>query len=66
MAHMELEQSPRPRPGLPAVIEVRGDEADAADFANLAKVLTKQKKYKEARAEYIKAKARDAKNWRCW
>jgi tetratricopeptide (TPR) repeat protein len=44
------------------VIEVRGDEAEAADYANYAKVLTRQKKYVEARAEYVKAKARDAHN----
>jgi len=44
------------------VIEVRGDEADAADYARLAKVLTRQKKYSEARAEYLKAQARDAHN----
>jgi tetratricopeptide (TPR) repeat protein len=37
------------------VIAVRGDEVEAPDYANLAKALAKQKKYKEARAEYIKA-----------
>jgi tetratricopeptide (TPR) repeat protein len=62
MAHMELEQYAEAESAFQRVIEVRGSEADAADFANLAKVLTKEKKYKEARAEYIKAKARDAKN----
>ncbi len=44
------------------VIAIRGDEAETADFANLAKVLTQQKKYAEARAEYLKAKTRDAHN----
>lgn len=44
------------------VIAVRGDEAETADFANLAKVLTDQKKYAEARAEYLKAQTRDAHN----
>lgn len=44
------------------VIDIRGDEAETADFANLAKVLTQQKKYAEARAEYLKAKTRDAHN----
>lgn len=62
MAHMELEQYTEAESAFQRVIDVRGAEADAADFANLAKVLTKEKKYKEARAEYIKAKARDAKN----
>lgn len=62
MAHMELEQYAKAEAAFQRVIDVRGLEADAADFANLAKVLTKEKKYKEARAEYIKAKARDAKN----
>lgn len=40
------------------VLTVLGADTEAADYANLAKVYTKQKKYKEARAEYIKAKAR--------
>ncbi len=40
------------------VLTVLGPDTEAADYANLAKVYTKQKKYKEARAEYIKAKAR--------
>ena len=44
------------------VITVRGQEAESADYANLAKVLTRQKKYAEARAEYLKARARDAHN----
>jgi tetratricopeptide (TPR) repeat protein len=44
------------------VIEVRGDEAEAPDFANLAQVLTRQKRFREARAEYLKARARDAHN----
>jgi len=44
------------------VIDVQGTSADAGDYANLAKVLTKQKKYKEARAEYIKAQKRDSEN----
>lgn len=37
------------------VIELRGDEVEAGDYANLAKALAKQKLYKEARAEYMKA-----------
>ncbi len=37
------------------VIDLRGDEVEAGDFANLAKSLAKQKLYKEARAEYMKA-----------
>jgi tetratricopeptide (TPR) repeat protein len=44
------------------VIEVRGDEAESFDYANYAQVLTRQKKYREARAEYLKAKARDPQN----
>ena len=37
------------------VIDLRGENVEAGDFANLAKALAKQKKYKEARAEYMKA-----------
>lgn len=44
------------------VIEVRAEEAEAFDFANLAQILTRQKKYREARAEYLKAKIRDPQN----
>ncbi len=44
------------------VIKVRGEEAEAFDYANLARVLATQKKYREARAEYLKAKARDPHN----
>ncbi len=44
------------------VIGVMGSESEASDYANLAKVYTRQKKYKEARAEYRKAQARDPEN----
>ena len=37
------------------VIELRGDQAQAGDYANLGKVYAKQKMYKEARGEYMKA-----------
>lgn len=37
------------------VIELRGQEAEAGDYGNLAKTFTQLKKYKEARAEYMKA-----------
>jgi tetratricopeptide (TPR) repeat protein len=37
------------------VIELRGDQVEAPDFANLANAYTRQKMYKEARAEYMKA-----------
>jgi len=33
------------------VVEVMGADTEASDYANLAKVYTRQKKYKEARAE---------------
>ncbi len=36
-------------------IALRGDEVEAGDYANLAKAFAKEKKYKEARAEYMKA-----------
>ncbi|MBD3222169.1 tetratricopeptide repeat protein [bacterium] len=62
MAHMQLEQFAEAEQAYARVIEVRGGEADAADYFNLARALAKQKKYKEARAEFIKAKARDAEN----
>lgn len=38
-----------------ATIQASDTAVDAADHANLAKVYAKQKKYKEARAEYMKA-----------
>ncbi len=37
------------------VIELRGEKAEAGDYANLGKAHAKQKQYKEARAEYMKA-----------
>ncbi|MFT5232933.1 MAG: tetratricopeptide (TPR) repeat protein [Candidatus Krumholzibacteriia bacterium] len=37
------------------VIELRGAEAEAGDFANLGRSFAKLKRYKEARAEYMKA-----------
>lgn len=36
-------------------IAVRGDEVEAGDYANLAKAYAKERKYKEARAEMMKA-----------
>lgn len=62
MAHLALNEFTEAEAAYQRVVDVRGSEAEAADYANLAKALAKQKKYKEARAEYIKAKARDAKN----
>lgn len=40
------------------VIEIRGTDSEAGDFANLAKAYAKVKQYKEARAEYMKAEQR--------
>jgi tetratricopeptide (TPR) repeat protein len=37
------------------VIELRGEKAQAGDYANLGKAHAKLKQYKEARAEYMKA-----------
>jgi len=37
------------------VIELRGEKAEAGDYANLGKAHAKLKQYKEARAEYMKA-----------
>jgi len=37
------------------VVTLRGNEVQAGDFANLGKAYAKLKKYKEARAEYMKA-----------
>ncbi len=42
-------------PYLQKVVELRGDKVEAGDFANLARPYAKLKKYKEARAEYMKA-----------
>jgi len=44
------------------VIDVRGNDVEATDFASLAKVLTMQKQYKEARAEYMKAEKLEPDN----
>lgn len=62
MAYMQTGQFDLAAEVYRKTIEVLGDEAEAADFGNLAKVYTRQKKYKEARAEYLKAKARDPHN----
>ncbi len=37
------------------VVDLRGDEVEAGDFGNLGKTYAKLKKYREARAEYMKA-----------
>ncbi len=37
------------------VVNLRGEEVQAGDFANLGKCYAKLKKYKESRAEYMKA-----------
>lgn len=37
------------------VVQLRGDNVEAGDFANLGKAYAQQKMYKEARAEYMKA-----------
>jgi tetratricopeptide (TPR) repeat protein len=37
------------------VIQLRGEKVEAGDYANLGKAFAKMKKYKEARAEYMKA-----------
>ncbi len=37
------------------VIDLRGDSVEAGDFGNLGKTYAKLKKFKEARAEYMKA-----------
>lgn len=37
------------------VIDLRGEESEAGDFGNLGAAYAKLKKYKEARAEYMKA-----------
>lgn len=42
-------------PAFQKVIQLRGEEVQAADFNNLARAYAKQKLYKEARAEYMKA-----------
>jgi len=42
-------------PAFQKVIMLRGEDVQAADFNNLAIAYARQKKYKEARAEYMKA-----------
>ena len=42
-------------PAFQKVIDLRGQDVQAADFNNLAIAYAKQTKYKEARAEYMKA-----------
>ncbi len=41
------------------VIDLRGDKVEAGDFGNLGKTYAQLKKYKEARAEYMKASLLD-------
>jgi tetratricopeptide (TPR) repeat protein len=62
LAYRQTEQMDLAADAYRRVITVRAEEADAFDYANLAQVLTRQKKYREARAEYLKAKARDPHN----
>ncbi len=62
MAYMKTGQFDLAAAAYQKAIAILGDEAEAADFGNLAKVYTRQKKYDEARAEYLKAKARDPHN----
>jgi len=54
-AFMGKKMFPQAVPYFQKVIGLRGNKAEAGDFANLAKAYAKQKKYKEARAEYMKA-----------
>jgi tetratricopeptide (TPR) repeat protein len=54
-AYMGSGQAPLAERAYQQLIEVRGSEAEAPDYAALAKALASQKKYSEARAEYIKA-----------
>lgn len=61
-AYQQTEQLELAAQAYSRVIEVRDDEADAYDYANLAQVLTRQRQYREARAEYLKARARDPHN----
>jgi tetratricopeptide (TPR) repeat protein len=42
-------------PYFKGVIELRGEKAEAGDYANLGKAHAKLKQYKEARAEFMKA-----------
>jgi tetratricopeptide (TPR) repeat protein len=62
LAQEQLGQYDQAADAYSQVIAVMGKDAEAADYANLAKVYTRQKKYKEARAEYLKAQARDPHN----
>ncbi len=58
MAYMNLEDLDKAAEAYTkaiAAVQANGTPVDAADHANLAKVYAKQKKYKEARAEYMKA-----------
>jgi tetratricopeptide (TPR) repeat protein len=61
-AYQQTEQFELAAQAYGRVVEVRGSEADAFDYANLAQVLTRQRKFREARAEYLKARARDPHN----
>ena len=62
MAYEKSQQWDEAAAAYSQVIEVLGIDAEASDYGNLAKVYTRQKKYREARAEYLKAQARDARN----
>ena len=54
-AFMGKKMYPQAVPYFQKVIGLRGNGAEAGDYANLAKAYAKQKQYKEARAEYMKA-----------
>lgn len=54
-AFMGKKMYPQAVPYFQKVIGLRGNNAEAGDYANLAKAYAKQKQYKEARAEYMAA-----------
>ncbi len=54
-ALMGKEQFALAVPAFQKVIQLRGQDVQAGDFDNLARAYAKQKLYKEARAEYMKA-----------
>lgn len=62
LAYQQTNQLDEAAQAYEKVIVVRAEQAEAFDYANLAQVLTRQKKFREARAEYLKAKAREPHN----
>ena len=61
-AYLGLNELDQARETFIKLINARGDEAEAGDFANLGKTYAKLKDYQQARGAYLKASALDPDN----